>query len=93
MMRCSVRRSISARGWSVAERTVREIEVYGRRLLLERTGTGWLAYDPGADGKRQPAPDVRIPDFVRTDGEVKQFLGDLLHELATPDNQAIRWRP
>ncbi len=76
----------------MAEQIVREIEVYGRRLLLLRTGAVWLAYDPGSDGKRRPARDVRIPEFVQTDVELERYLADLLHERASPDNATIRWR-
>jgi hypothetical protein len=69
----------------------KEIDVYGRRLILEWTGGTWRAYDQGADGKRQPSRDLLIPDFVRTDDELAQYLADALHERARPDNRTIRW--
>ncbi|MEJ7809592.1 MAG: hypothetical protein WKG32_04160 [Gemmatimonadaceae bacterium] len=75
----------------MADDAVREIEVFGRRLLLEWTGVAWVAYEPGADGKRRLTRDILIPGFVRTEAEVEQYLADLLHERASPGNRAIRW--
>ena len=83
--------SVTTRIESGAGHMVREIEVFGRRLLLEWTGAAWVAYEPGADGKRRPAADVHIPAFVRTEAELERYLADLLHERATPANSAIRW--
>ena len=31
---------------------MREVEVFGKRLLVDRTPTGWQVYLPGDDGKR-----------------------------------------
>jgi hypothetical protein len=70
---------------------VREVEIYGRRLLVERTVDGWQTFIPGDDGKRRPSPRVLIPPFVVTDDELLQYLADLWHESARPDQQTIRW--
>jgi hypothetical protein len=70
---------------------VREVEIYGRRLLVERTESGWRTCSPGADGKRSPVSDTLIPAFVVTDEELLQFLADLWHEDARPDRQTVRW--
>lgn len=70
---------------------VRQLEVFGRRLLVERTPAGWKAYTPGDDGKRRSAPGVVIPDFIVTDDELLQFLADLMHEDARPDRSTVRW--
>ena len=40
---------------------MREVDVFGRRLLVERTATGWRASVPGADGKRGPVSETLIP--------------------------------
>lgn len=72
---------------------MREVEVFGRRLLVERTATGWQTYIPGDDGKRRPSPAVVVPSFVVTDDELLQYLADLLHEGARPDRQTVRWIP
>ena len=70
---------------------MREVEVYGRRLLVERTAEGWQGYTPGDDGKRRLSPAVLIPHFVVTDDELLQYLADLWHESARPDRQTVRW--
>ena len=68
---------------------VREVEVYGHRLLVEHTNDGWKTFQPGVDGKR--APGMSIPAFVVTDDDLLQYLADLWHESARPDRQTIRW--
>ncbi len=70
---------------------MREIEVFGRRLLVERTAAGWQTYIPGDDGKRRPAPGAPIPGFVVTDDELLRYLADLWHEDARPDRRDVRW--
>jgi hypothetical protein len=68
---------------------IREVEVFGRRLLVERTGAGWRTFIPGDDGKRQPGVDV--PPFVISDDDLLQYLADLWHESARPDRNVVRW--
>jgi hypothetical protein len=71
--------------------TLREVEVYGHRVLVERTPEGWRTYAPGNDGKRQATPAQLLPAFVVTEGELLQYLADLWHESARPDRQTVRW--
>ena len=68
-----------------------EFDVFGKRILIERTPDGWRAFRPGSDGKRS-ALDIAIPDFVAED-ELLQYLDDLYHELATPSNPCVRRVP
>lgn len=70
---------------------MREVEVFGRRILVERTATGWRTAFPGSDGKRSPVSENMIPPFVLTDDDLLQYLADLWHEEARPDRQAVRW--
>jgi hypothetical protein len=70
---------------------MREVEVYGRRFLVERTTAGWRTYFPGDDGKRRPVPGVLIPAFVVSDDELLQYLADQWHESARPDQRVVRW--
>lgn len=58
-------------------------EVYGRNIAVQSTETGRKCFLLGVDGKRRPAHDIVVPDFV-ADEDVLQFLADLLHECATP---------
>jgi hypothetical protein len=55
---------------------------FGRLLAVVRTGDGWRVFDLGADGKRRPA-GLQIPATLAAD-ELAQYLGDLLHEHASP---------
>jgi hypothetical protein len=72
---------------------MREVEVFGRRLLVERTSGGWNTCVPGNDGKRGPMSTTLIPAFVVTDEEVLQYLADLWHEESRPNRQVVRWLP
>ncbi|WP_412528264.1 hypothetical protein [Burkholderia lata] len=56
--------------------------VFGRLLAVVRKNDRWLAFVLGAEGKRRPA-DLHIPSTLAAD-ELAQYLGDLLHEAATP---------
>ena len=71
---------------------MREVEVFGRRLLVERTTTGWRTCVPGADGKRGPISETLVPAFIVTDDQLLQYLADLCHEWASPRNPDVRWR-
>jgi len=71
--------------------TVREVEIYGHRLLVERTPDGWRTFRPSGEGKRVPA--ISIPSFVVSDDDLLQYLADLWHESARPDRQVVRWIP
>jgi len=68
---------------------LREVEVFGRRLLVEHTDAGWRTYFPGSDGKRGLGVD--IPPFIVSDDELLQYLADLWHESARPDRNVVRW--
>ncbi len=70
---------------------IQEAEIFGRRVLLERTGNAWVAYIPGDDGKRRALPAGTIPSFVVSADEVLKYLADLWHEDARPDRQTVRW--
>ncbi|AOJ05086.1 MULTISPECIES: DUF7661 family protein [Burkholderia] len=68
--------------------TTHRFDVFGRQILIERMQDRWVPFYPGTDGKRRPAHFV-IPDFLEAD-ELSQYLGDLFHESATPDNGDVR---
>ena len=55
---------------------------FGRLLAVVRNNGRWHVFDLGADGKRRPA-NLLIPSELAAD-ELAQYLGDLLHENATP---------
>jgi hypothetical protein len=57
-------------------------DVFGRMMAAERADGRWRLYDVGTDGKRRPAADAVVPDFVGEDALV-QYLADVFHESAT----------
>ena len=62
--------------------------VFGRIIEVRRESGAWRSFAIGADGKRGPS-GIEIPPFVE-DGELEQYLHDLFHESATPDNGEVR---
>lgn len=67
------------------------VDVFGKRMEVERLADGWRLFKPGSDGKRSLA-DVAIRAFVAED-EPLQYLDDVYHELATPANPCVRRVP
>ncbi|RQS37353.1 hypothetical protein DIE03_02030 [Burkholderia sp. Bp8992] len=55
---------------------------FGRLLAVVRANGRWAVFDLGTEGKRRPA-NLQIPSALAAD-ELAQYLGDLLHESATP---------
>ncbi|KWN16036.1 hypothetical protein WT83_15175 [Burkholderia territorii] len=55
---------------------------FGRLLAVVRSNGRWHVFDLGAEGKRRPA-NLQIPSALAAD-ELAQYLGDLLHEHASP---------
>ena len=66
-----------------------KMSVYGRVVTVETTDGGWAVFYPGADGKRRPAEDLVIPDFVG-ESELENYLSDLCHEWATEKYPSVR---
>jgi hypothetical protein len=64
-----------------------KLDVFGKRMLVERIGDNWRTYLLGADGKRS-AVNVAIPASV-TESELVQYFDDLYHEAATPRRPAV----
>ena len=59
-----------------------KLNVFGRMVMAEKSATGWQIFYLSADGKRRPADDLLVPDFV-TESELEDFIADLCHEWAT----------
>ena len=68
------------------------LEVYGRRVMAERTATGWQIFYTSADGKRRRADDILVPDFV-TESELVDFIADVCHEWATEKYPGVKRIP
>ena len=66
-----------------------KFDVFGRKVLIHRTGSGWKVDYLSDQGKKRPATDVIIPDFI-TEDELEQYLTDLFHEGATEEHPEVR---
>ncbi len=62
-------------------------DVFGQRVAVVAADGGWVPYWLG-DGKRRRA-DFEVPAFVGAH-ELAQYLADLFHESATPENAEVR---
>jgi hypothetical protein len=66
-----------------------KFDVFGRHVLVVETEGGWAAFYLGAEGKRRPAHDIMIPDFMN-EVELEGYLADLCHEWATERHPEVR---
>ena len=59
-------------------------DVYGRLVLdIVRGPDGYRVYELGAEGKRRLREDIVLPPDL-AEGEIEQYVDDLLHELGGP---------
>ena len=63
-------------------------DVFGRRVLVEKTPQGWAAFYSGSDGTRRAA-HIPIPSDLDGPG-IGRYLDDLFHESATADHPTVR---
>lgn len=66
-----------------------EFDVFGTRMIVERTANGWAVFYPPEEGKRRPVPGMYIPPDVSED-EMAQYLADLWHEGASPAHPEVK---
>ena len=59
-----------------------KLNVFGKQVLAIKAKDGWRLFYLSAEGKRRPASDIFVPEFV-TEFEIEQYLTDLCHEWAT----------
>ena len=64
-------------------------DVFGRRILVERTDGEWEAFHIEADGTSRPAKELVIPSELDEAG-VERSLADLCHEWATAIQPSVR---
>jgi hypothetical protein len=57
--------------------------------MAARSDESWQMFYLSADGKRRPAVDIMVPDFV-TESEIVNFIADLCHEWATDRYPDVR---
>jgi hypothetical protein len=69
-----------------------KFDVFGRLMQAERTTTGWQLFYLGHEGKRRPATDLVVPEFISEAG-LAQYLADILHELASTKHPTVKRLP
>ena len=69
--------------------TALKFNIFGREVLVIKSETGWAAFYLGAEGKRRPATDIVLPPDIQ-ESDIEQYLGDLCHEWANEQQQAVR---
>ena len=67
----------------------RKLDVFGRVVLVAESGSGWIVFYLGAEGKRRPAKDIVVPPDI-LESEIEQYLGDLCHEWATEQHPSVK---
>ena len=66
-----------------------KFNVYGKLVTVEKTGSGWAVFYPGADGKRRTASDIFIPSFI-SEADLEGYLADICHEWANADGPGVK---
>jgi hypothetical protein len=66
-----------------------KFDVYGKHILVCRISNGWDIDYISDQGKKRPATDIFIPDFI-SESEIEQYLADLCHEWATEKYTIVR---
>jgi len=66
-----------------------KFDVYGRHVLILRTSNGWNIDYVSDQGKKRPATDIFIPDFI-SESEIERYLADLCHEWTSEKHPVVR---
>lgn len=69
--------------------TAIKLDVFGKHMIAVWTNDGWSMFYLSDDGKRRPADDILVPEFV-TESEIEDYLADICHEWATRKNSNVR---
>lgn len=63
------------------------LDVFGKRMIVERVEGSWQTHQLGADGKRSRV-NIAIPDSM-DEHELAQYFDDIFHELATHERPTV----
>jgi hypothetical protein len=66
-----------------------KLNVFGRVIEVVRHGSQWRVFYPGNEGKKRPATDIILPDDLGEEN-LLEYIADLCHEWATPNNSEVR---
>ena len=65
-----------------------KFNVCGKKIEVVRQEDRWAVFYLGEEGKKRTAYDIFVPSDLVED-EIQNYLGDILHEWATPSNNQI----
>jgi hypothetical protein len=66
-----------------------KLNVYSRIIEVIRKEERWTVYYLGNEGKKRIADDIALPSTLKEE-ELLEYIADLCHEWATPDNSEVR---
>ncbi len=56
-----------------------KLDVFGKQVLAIHTNDGWEIFYPSEGGKRRPAKEIFVPNFVK-ETEIENYIEDMCHE-------------
>jgi len=59
-----------------------KLDVFGKQVLAIHTNDGWEMFHLSEGGKRRPATEIFVPNFVK-ETEIENYIEDICHEWAT----------
>ena len=65
-----------------------KLNAYGKKIEIVRQENRWIVFYLGDEGKKRTAHNIFIPPDLK-ENEIQNYLGDLLHEWASPSNNQI----
>ncbi|MCG8312494.1 MAG: hypothetical protein MI976_04710 [Pseudomonadales bacterium] len=66
-----------------------KVDVYGKHLEIQRSGSEWVAFYMGNEGKKRKADDIKIPKDIKED-DLVEYIADLCHEWSRPGNSEVK---
>ena len=60
-----------------------EFDVFGTRMIVERSANGWVVSYPPRGGKRREVPGILVPPDLPEES-LAQHLADLFHDNSSP---------
>lgn len=65
-----------------------KLNVFGQQIEVVRQNNKWKTYYLGNEGKRRLADNIVIPSNI-TEEKIPEYMADLCHEWATPNQNDV----
>jgi hypothetical protein len=63
------------------------LDVFGKRMIVEKVEGSWRTHSIGAEGKRSPV-NIAIPESL-AEAELAQYFDDIYHEAASAQHPSV----